>query len=83
MLLKVNKVGTITEAFNAVQMAYKNSYGVMPCSSRGEGQAIGDYAVGLETGHMRSGANSNRLLKIEAELGSNAKFLGKAALQVK
>jgi enolase len=83
MLLKVNQVGTITEAFNAVQMAYQNGYGVMPCSSRGEGQAIGDYTVGLGAGHMRGGANSNRLLKIEAELGRNARFLGKTALKVK
>jgi len=82
MLLKVNQVGTITEAFDAVQLAYQHGYGVMPCSSRGEGDAIGDYAVGLGTGHMRGGATSNRLLKIEAELGGAARFLGKAALHV-
>jgi enolase len=83
MLLKVNQVGTITEAFDAVQMAYQNGYCVMHCSSRVEGQAIGDYTAGLGTGHMRGGVNSNSLLKSEAELGSNARFLGKAALQVK
>ncbi len=82
MLLKVNQVGTITEAFDAVQLAYHHGYGVMPCSSRGEGEAIGDYAVGLGTGHMRGGATSNRLLKIEAELGSAARFLGKAGLHL-
>jgi enolase len=84
MLLKVNQVGTISEAFDAVQLAYRHGYGVMPCASRGEGAAIADYVVGLSTGHMRGGGggpSSNRLLEIEAELGSAAKFLGKAALK--
>jgi enolase len=83
MLLKPNQVGTLTEAFDAVQLAYRNGYGVMPCASRGEGEAIADYVVGLGTGHMREGATSNRLLEIEAELGSNAKFLGRKALKIK
>jgi len=83
MLLKPNQIGTITEAFDAVQLAYRHGYGVMPCASRGEGEAFDDYVVGLGTGHQRGGALSNRLLEIEAELGSNAKFLGKAALKVK
>jgi enolase len=83
MLLKVNQVGTISEAFEAVQLAYQNGLGVMPCSSRGEGAAIADYTVGLMTKHMRGGSTSNRLLKIEAELGKRARFLGIAALKVK
>ena len=51
----------------------------MPCSSRGEGAAIADYTVGLCCGHMRggaTGATGNRLLEIEAELGSRAVFPG-------
>ncbi len=86
MLLKVNQVGTITEAFDAVQIAYRAGYGVMPCSSRGEGVALADYVVGLGTGHMREGVAGpmgNRLLEIEAELGSRARFLGKDGLKVK
>jgi len=86
MLLKVNQIGTITEAFDTVQLAYRHGYGVMPCMSRGEGEALADYVVGLGTGHMREGGTgilANRLLEIEAELGSSAKFLGKAALKVK
>jgi enolase len=80
ILLKVNQIGTITEAFDVVQYAYRYGYGVMPCSSRGEGADIADYAVGLNTGHVReSGLDpaANRLLQIELELGSRAKFLGK------
>ncbi|MCD6529148.1 phosphopyruvate hydratase, partial [Candidatus Bathyarchaeota archaeon] len=86
ILLKVNQVGTISEALDAVQFAYRNNYGVMPCSSRGEGVDIADYTVGLNAGHMRGGGwgeIANRLLKIEEELGSGARFLGKAALKVK
>jgi enolase len=86
VLLKVNQIGTISEAFDLVQLAYRNGYGVMPCSSRGEGPDIGDYAVGLNTGHIResgTGPSANRLLKIESELGSNAVFPGKAGLKTR
>ncbi len=84
MLLKVNQIGTISEAFDAVQMCYDNGYGVMPCDSRGEGSNIADYTVGLNTGHLREGGTgpvANRFLEIEAELGSRAKFAGRAGLK--
>jgi enolase len=80
VLLKVNQIGTISEALDTVQLAYRHGYGVMPCSSRGEGPDIADYTVGLSTGHLREGGTgptANRLLKIESELGNNAKFLGR------
>lgn len=82
--LKVNQVGTITEALNTVQLAYRANYGIMSSNSRGEGTDIADYAVGLNTGHIDDGGmddTTNRLLKIESELGSRASFLGKAALK--
>jgi enolase len=85
VLLKVNQIGTITEAFDMIQIAYRNGYGVMPCSSRGEGSDIADYTVGLNCGHIREsgvGPTANRLLEIEEELGDAAKFLGKAALKM-
>ena len=85
MLLKVNQVGTISEAFDAVQIAYRAGYGVMPCSSRGEGVAMADYVVGLSCGQTRggsAGATANRYLEIEAELGGRAQFLGKDGLIV-
>ena len=84
VLLKVNQIGTITEAFDMVQYAYSHGYGVMPCSSRGEGADIVDYAVGLGTGHTREcgvGPPANRLLEIESELGPRARFLGRAGLK--
>ncbi|TFG72320.1 MAG: hypothetical protein E4H27_02875 [Anaerolineales bacterium] len=80
VLLKVNQIGTISEAFDTVQFAYDNDYAVMPCDSRGEGALIADYTVGLGTGHLREGAlgpRGNRFLEIEAELGNQAKFAGR------
>jgi enolase len=86
VLLKVNQVGTITEAFEMTRLAHRHGYGVMPCGSRGEGADIADYAVGLITGHLREGGtgdSANRLLQIEAELGSRAQFAGKSGLRLK
>ena len=86
ILLKVNQIGTITEAFEMVEYAYRHGYAVMPCSSRGEGADIADYAVGLNTGQIRESGiddTANRLLKIEEELGKRAKFLGKEAYKVR
>jgi enolase len=83
VLLKVNQIGTITEAFDMVSLAYQNGYGVMPCSSRGEGVDICDYSVGLKAGTVREtgvGDGGNRFKEIEAELGSRAKFAGKQGL---
>jgi enolase len=84
VLLKVNQIGTISQAFEMVQLAYRNGYGVMPCSSRGEGEDIADYCVGLNCGTVREGGTGptgNRFLQIESELGRRAKFLGKAGLK--
>lgn len=84
MLLKVYQIGTITEAFEAVRMAYDAGYGVMPCDSRGEGYHIADYCVGLNTGHLREGGTgpvANRFLAIEAELGPRAKFAGRSGVK--
>ena len=81
VLLKVNQIGTISEAFEMVRLAYRNGYGVEPCSSRGEGPEIADYTVGLMCGTIRNraiGDTGNRFLEIEEELGPKAQFIGKA-----
>jgi enolase len=86
VLLKVNQIGSITEAFEMIQLAYRNGYGVMPCSSRGEGEDIADYCVGINAGTVResgTGPSGNRFLQIEAELGSRALFLGRKGLKGK
>jgi enolase len=85
MLLKVNQIGTISEALDSVNMAYRAGWGVMPCSSRGEGADIADYTVGINAGTIRGGGGlgttGNRLLEIEEELGSRAQFLGRLGLK--
>lgn len=84
VLLKVNQVGTISEALEMIQYAYKFGYAVMPSDSRGEGDSIADYAVGINAGSIRESAigdRGNRFLEIEKELGANAKFIGAAGLQ--
>ncbi len=83
VLLKVNQIGTISEALDMVQFAYKKGYGVMPCESRGEGPAIADYCVGINACAIREMAINdvgNRFLEIEHELGNKARFLGAAGL---
>ena len=84
VLLKVNQVGTISEALQMIQYAYKFGYAVMPSDSRGEGDSIADYAVGINAGSIREsaiGPRGNRFLEIEKELGSNAKFIGAKGLK--
>ena len=84
ILLKVNQIGTISEACDVVQLAHSKGYGVMPCASRGEGPDIADYAVGLGAGTIREsglGPAADRFLAIESELGSRAKFLGRAGFK--
>lgn len=84
VLLKVNQVGTISEAMDMVQLAYSNGYGVMPSEARGEGIDIADYSVGINAGTIRECSvtpPANRLLEIEHELGRRAKFAGKHGLK--
>jgi len=84
VLLKVNQVGTITQASEMIALAYDNGYGVMPCSSRGEGSAIVDYCVGFGAGTVRGGGLNdagNRFKAIEKELGPRARFAGKHGLK--
>jgi enolase len=86
VLLKVNQIGSISEAFDMVKLAYRHGYGVQPCASRGEGEAIVDYTVGLMCGTMRGGAvgaAANRFMEIEAELGPQARFLGRSGFSGK
>lgn len=81
LLLKVNQIGTVTEAIDAVKMAKQAGVGVM-CSHRSgetEDTYIADLAVGLCTGQIKTGApcrsertaKYNQLLRIEEELGAD------------
>ncbi|XP_020107702.1 cytosolic enolase 3 isoform X2 [Ananas comosus] len=86
LLLKVNQVGTVTEAIEVVKQAKDANWGVMVSHRCGEtdDSFIADLAVGLGAGQMKSGApcrgerlaKYNQLLRIEEELGSEAVYAG-------
>ena len=86
MLWKFNQVGTLTQAFDAAQLAFRNGYGVMVSERSGETEdsAISDLVVALDAGQIKTGAGVrservakyNRLLQIEAELGKEAVYAG-------
>ena len=89
MLLKVNQIGTISEAMRAAQICFDHNYNVMVSHRSGESEdtTMADIAVALECGQIKSGAPArtertakyNRLLRIEEELGSKARFKGRGA----
>lgn len=86
LLLKVNQIGSITEAIKAHNLAKSNGWGTMVSHRSGETEDsfIGDLVVGLCTGQIKTGApcrserlaKYNQILRIEEELGSNAKYAG-------
>jgi enolase len=88
ILIKVNQIGTLTETINAVNMAYRNAYTAVISHRSGETEdtTIADLSVALNTGLIKTGsacrseriAKYNQLLRIEEQLGSSAKFLGKS-----
>jgi enolase len=87
ILVKVNQIGTLTETINAVQMAQTNSYTSVMSHRSGETEdtTIADLAVALSCGQIKTGSASrsdriakyNQLLRIEEQLGNNARYLGK------
>jgi len=87
LLLKVNQIGSLTEAIDAVKMAKKAGWGVMASHRSGETEDpfIADLAVGLATGQIKTGApcrserlaKYNQLLRIEEELGNKTSYAGK------
>ncbi|MFW9936317.1 MAG: phosphopyruvate hydratase [Candidatus Thorarchaeota archaeon] len=84
LLLKVNQIGSLSEAINASKMAFKNGFNVMVSHRSGETEDpfIADLAVGLCTGQIKSGApcrsdrnaKYNQLLRIEELLGEKATY---------
>jgi len=88
LLLKVNQIGTVTESIRAHQLAKSNGWGTMVSHRSGETEDafIADLVVGLSTGQIKTGApcrserlaKYNQILRIEEELGANAKYAGKS-----
>lgn len=88
ILIKVNQIGTLTETINAVQLAHTNGYTSVMSHRSGETEdtTIADLAVALSCGQIKTGSASrsdriakyNQLLRIEEQLGVNARYWGKA-----
>ncbi|ESS67463.1 enolase 2 [Methyloglobulus morosus KoM1] len=92
ILIKVNQIGTLTETLAAIDMAHKAGYSAVVSHRSGETEdtTIADLAVATGTGQIKTGSLSrsdrvakyNRLMKIEEELGSAAKYAGSSAFKM-
>jgi enolase len=90
ILVKVNQIGTLTETLAAVEMAHKASYTAVMSHRSGETEdaTISDLAVATNCGQIKTGslarsdrtAKYNQLLRIEEDLGPQAKYPGRSAL---
>jgi enolase len=86
MLFKVNQIGSLSEAFDSAEFAYRHGYGVQVSERSGETEdgLISDLVVALNSGQIKTGmpvrgertAKHNRLLLIEGELGPTARYAG-------
>ena len=91
ILVKVNQIGTLTETLATVEMAHKAGYTAVMSHRSGETEdsTIADLAVATNCGQIKTGslaradrtAKYNQLLRIEEELGAQAKFAGRGALK--
>ncbi len=89
ILIKVNQIGTLSETFEAIEMAKRAGYTAVVSHRSGETEdsTIADIAVGLNAGQIKTGSMSrsdrmakyNQLLRIEEHLGPNAVYPGRAA----
>lgn len=84
ILVKVNQIGTLSEAFEAIEMAHRNGYKAVISHRSGETEdtMIADIAVAVNAGQIKTGApcrsdrvaKYNRLLRMEEELGASAEY---------
>ena len=91
ILVKVNQIGTLTETLAAIEMAHKAGYTAVMSHRSGETEdaTIADLAVATNCGQIKTGslarsdrtAKYNQLLRIEEELGAQAKYAGSGALR--
>jgi enolase len=91
ILVKVNQIGSLTEALAAVEVAHKAGYTAVMSHRSGETEdaTIADLAVATNCGQIKTGslarsdrtAKYNQLLRIEEELGPQAKYGGRAAVK--
>ena len=85
LLLKVNQAGTLSEALDAAELAFRSGYAVQVSERSGQTEDtwLADLAVALNAGQIKTGvtrsertAQYNRLIRIEEELGKRAKYAG-------
>ena len=91
ILIKLNQIGTVSETLETVRLAQRHGYGVYVSHRSGETEDtfIADLAVATGCGHIKTGsgcrgertAKFNRLLRIEHELGAQARFAGLAGFK--
>jgi enolase len=91
ILVKVNQIGSLTETLAAVDMANRAGYTAVMSHRSGETEdsTIADLAVATNCGQIKTGslarsdrlAKYNQLIRIEEELGEQARFAGRAALK--
>ena len=89
LLVKVNQIGTLTETFDAVDLAHRHGYRCMMSHRSGETEdtTIADLAVATNCGQIKTGAPArservakyNQLMRIEEELDDAARYAGAAA----
>ncbi|ANY66317.1 phosphopyruvate hydratase [Paenibacillus algorifonticola] len=89
ILVKVNQIGSLTETFDAIEMAKRAGYTAVISHRSGESEdsTIADIAVATNAGQIKTGAPSrtdrvakyNQLLRIEDQLGATAQYAGKSA----
>jgi enolase len=93
ILIKVNQIGTLTETLATVEMAHKAAYTTVMSHRSGETEdtTIADLAVAAACGQIKTGslarsertAKYNQLMRIEEELGTQARYAGRAALRTR
>ena len=93
ILIKFNQVGSLSETISSINLASANNFTSVISHRSGETEdsTIADLCVAFNTGQIKTGSMSrsdrmskyNQLLRIEEELGENAKFLGKEAFNLK
>ena len=89
ILVKVNQIGSLTEALEAIEMAKEAGYACVMSHRSGESEdtTIADLAVAMNTGQIKTGApcrsdriaKYNQLIRIEEELGMSGAYAGKDA----
>ena len=86
LLLKVNQIGTLSEALDAAELAFRNGYAVQVSERSGQTEDtwLADLSVAINAGQIKTGvtrsertAQYNQLFRIEEELGDVAKYAGK------